>query len=194
MKLALVRHGESFFDQKDKTEKLTPKGEKQVIESSNGLRNCSYSKVHTGSFGRTKESGIVIARKLNLPFISDSRLDEISRGVFNDLPLSVFYEEWSKYDFSFDYVPKGGESINNARKRIFGFLEETLKSEYDSGIIMVTHKGVIANILMRLYGLEYKEAGLDYGEYALLSLVNGKVSLDKFKDLNLLTRDWGNKI
>ncbi|MDO8622918.1 MAG: histidine phosphatase family protein [archaeon] len=194
MKLVLFRHGKSFFDLKDNQEKLTQKGKTQVIESSNELRNCSYSKVYTGSLGRTRESGIIIAKNLNLPIFSDPRLDEISRGIFNELPINTFYEEWSKYDFSLDYIPQGGESINNARRRIFGFLEETLNFNDESGAILVTHKGVIANILMNLYNFEYKEANLNYGEYTILSLIDKTVTLDKFKDLKPLTKDWRIKI
>jgi broad specificity phosphatase PhoE len=190
MRLAVFRHAKSLTDQNTKAEILTLETKIQLVESSNSLKDHNFNKIYTGSLFRTKASGLIIARNLNLEVVLDPRLDEISRGIFNSLPLNVFYEEWSKHGFSFDYVPKDGESINNARRRIFDCLNEIVDSNRGVGAIIVTHKGVIANILMSLYGFEYKEACLDCGEYIVLDLVNEKVTLDKFKNLRPLTKEW----
>lgn len=73
-------------------------------------------------------------------------------------------------------MPEGGESINNLRRRIKEGLD--FVRQYNNPII-ITHSGVISNLLMMLYGFTYKKGFIQEGEKIELILGNGDVVYHK---------------
>ncbi len=189
MRLVVFRHAKIQGVEGTDSERLAQGSEVLLRKSTEQLIGFPYYKVYTGSLLRTRETAEIIAKRLNINVVIDPRLNEISRGVFNKYPLEIFYREWTKHDFSFDYTPREGESINSGRRRIFGCLQEII-SENRSGAVIVSHSGVIANILMSIYGFTYQQASLGCGERVLLDLNGEEVMLTGFRNSTPLTKKW----
>ncbi len=141
------------------------------------MSNVSLGEVIVSSpHKRAKDTAQIISniRGLPLEVVSDWR--EAHRGVFQERPYKEFLEEWSKFNLSYDYIPPGGESVNQLRKRIVSGLDSLLSVKKD--ILCVTHAGLIANILMMLYGFEFDKSLPSPGKMAILGIENDRFTLN----------------
>lgn len=141
-----------------------------------GNRPWKVQRIVSSPNKRTIDTAGPISEKTNLKIVVDPNWGEISRGIFNSLPYSDFLKKWGEYSFDYDFIPEGGESINHGRRRIFFGILDFLEKPEDT--LCVTHAGVVANLLMMLYGVNFDTAQLKPGAFCCLYLNGEEISLD----------------
>ncbi|MBU1146592.1 class I tRNA ligase family protein, partial [Patescibacteria group bacterium] len=149
--ILFMRHGESrsnFLNQlnsdvSNQTNGLTENGKKAVHEVIEGIKNKNFDAIFCSDFKRTKETAAIINEYFHLPIIEDKRLCEVGVGEFEggpDMELDNFrknnLEAWQ------DGNPKGIESFESFKSRVFEFLEEVTKKYAGKKVLVITHGDV----------------------------------------------------
>lgn len=149
--ILFMRHGESRSnllnklnsDVSKQTNGLTENGKKTVHKVLEEIKNKNFSVIFCSDFKRTKETAAIINEGLHLPIIEDKRLREVGVGEFeggSDVALDDFrkvnFEAWQRGS------PKGIESFESFKARIFEFLDEVTKKYAGKKILVITHGDV----------------------------------------------------
>jgi len=125
--------------------------------------------LHSG-MSRTREMAELIATKLNLPMIVDSRLAELNFGIWELQPWDLIHATTGEamvrlVDEPDTFCPEGGETIHAMRDRMLAWHRE-LPAE--GLIIAISHGGPIAALRGTL-------AGLTVGEWLALIPKHGTI-------------------
>ena len=126
--------------------------------------NVIYSSPYVMAVGTAK----YLARKLELETIITRELGERVLGAIGDKKIRMV-SEMQENDFS--YKLSGGESLNDAKRRMSCFINKIRRLEKDKTIAMFTH-----NVAITSYLSEYCNKGfnldnrliLNYGEEAII--------------------------
>ncbi|MDP4144829.1 MAG: alpha-ribazole phosphatase [Bacillota bacterium] len=183
MNIYLLRHGETEQNEK-KTYygsldvSLNEKGKNQALSAKNMLHKIDFSKVFISDRIRTLEMAEIIFEDKEIEFIKDSRINEMSFGIFEGKTYEeigkLYPEEQELWQNNWkEYCPKGGESYAVFYKRIKSFMED-LKKLDEENILIVTHGGVIRTIYCYVL-----DENLDF--YWKFASSNGDISLIKYK-------------
>ncbi len=147
-----VRHGESESNVAGITstesatasaDHLTEKGRAQVQKSAESLKSEEpIDFIFTSPFARTRESAMLIAKELGIPdtrVILEDRLREINTGALDGKSLAEYQKFFTTLEEKFTHAPKGGETLNDVRKRV-GALFYELETRYKGKrILFVSH-------------------------------------------------------
>lgn len=190
-KLSIVRHGETDWNKSPKKVQgqsdilLNEKGRQQAHQLRDFLRknNIDFNVCISSDLSRAVETAQIIKGDSSFICICDSRLRERSCG---DLEGRL----WSEYTKLTSEEKRCVEESDEAMgKRIFECLGDIQKKYIESGsnTLVVTHGGVIKNILTTLLDL-----GLDYEiavqNMAMLTLVyNGQWIITGLQGITLLS-------
>jgi probable phosphoglycerate mutase len=152
-RVTLVRHGQSTWNERSLIQGqndeavLTERGRREALSVAQSLRSLGFARVITSDLRRTRETAAIIANVLELPLSSDSRLRERCFGSLEGQPLSLLDPQSSGISDGVlvdpDARPVSGESFRDVVVRVGSFLDETVDSLDDSGILVVTHGGTI---------------------------------------------------
>jgi 2,3-bisphosphoglycerate-dependent phosphoglycerate mutase len=139
---------------------LSPTGERQLQcfrnQPSDGFR---FKAVYTSSSLRARVTAKALVYKWNLPVTIDPQLREISCGACEGMPVAevqhrypeLWAENASQGNSEFSW-PKG-ESYTNFRRRVFQALSRIAGRNDNARIPVVTHAGVISQVLGAMKGL-----------------------------------------
>jgi len=149
MKIYVIRHGLTELNKQGRVngqidESLTSEG----IEQAQALvLPLSISLIYTSPFLRTMQTVEIINAHLGLPIYPHDGLREIHMG-------SLAGKAWTEIEggdklkiahrsVQFDYTSYGGESAEQAKKRVLGFLKQIHGKHKDHEALIVTHGGII---------------------------------------------------
>jgi len=153
MKLYFVRHGQSESNVLGTTtgwmdSPLTDEGIKQAEETAFSM-HTDFTKMYSSDLIRCKQTAEVLNKKLNLKIVYDKRLRERNFGSLQGKTWEWMRKELDKdmrmidREQKYDYRSYGGESVDDAKERLFDFINE-IKSKYKGEkILVVTHAGII---------------------------------------------------
>lgn len=137
-------------------EPLAPEGIEQAKEAVSRIPE-SILHIYTSPLLRTRQTAEILNSQLNRPVVVRNDLTEINMGTIagrswkemeNGMELKQKHRS-----MQFDYHKQGGESIEDVKKRIMGFLREMSSKHKDHEVLIVTHGGIIR----LLHLLEHKE-------------------------------------
>jgi broad specificity phosphatase PhoE len=120
--------------------------------------------IYVSAYQRTWQTAANIARQLHLTPVIDKRLNEIDNGLVNEMTESEFAQAypdvWQAYvartaDFRFP----GGECGADVQARVKNFFEEKLHQHKDDDILLVTHEGLIRQMMCYVMGLPVYRRG-----------------------------------
>lgn len=204
MKLILVRHGETEWNNSRKTQgtvdtELSERGLLQAERLAERLyRNYKVDFIYTSPLKRAAVTAETIGAKLGIKPVYDGRLIEICFGEWEGL---LFAEIGSKYPDEFAvwasepdkcHVP-GGEPVSEVAERIDSFLSDMKEKHRDECVAVVAHaftsKMIIAQALklaprtMHSIAMDNTSLSvLDIGpERAVLRLLNDTCHLEDMK-------------
>jgi broad specificity phosphatase PhoE len=167
MRLILVRHGETEANAREINEghspgKLTAKGKRQAKLVGMRLRDEKIDKIYVSDLKRTVDTASEIIRHHpKARVVYEPLLRERNQGVLEKSPYGTFSRiVKERGENVLDFKPEGGESINEVKHRIGRFLDRIMKRDKDKTILLVTHGGVIVNMLIKL--LRIPEEGDNY--------------------------------
>ncbi len=154
--IILVRHGETYHNinriiQGQSKSILSSLGIKQAKAVSKYLAKTPIDIVYSSDLTRTKHTCKLILNNRKIPVIYDKRIRERHYGKYQNKSSKIFAKAANKSTKLFtEFKPLGGESILDLYKRAKEFLEFITK-KYDKGtILIVTHGGVMANMLIHI--------------------------------------------
>lgn len=143
MKVYIVRHGEvphnalKIYNTED--EDLTEVGINQAEELRNKIKDIHFDIVISSPLLRATHTEYILTNYDN-SIITDERLRERSCGTLSGEPLEVTdREEYWNYYSNIQYGIS--ENIQDFFRRVFNFLDELKKSDYEK-VLIVAHSGV----------------------------------------------------
>ena len=187
MKYYLVRHGDKIKNAGDPG--LSIVGKKQAQLTAKYFVNKDISAIVSSPFARAKETAESISKKINVAYTIDDRLKErLNWGDDPNLSFEDFLLEWEKTEKNRNHQPRIGLSPVQAGKRFLEVIKEFEDSKRYKNIVIVSHGGIIIDLLRNLFGDEYlvfKKSGfVDGGIFecsiTTLSIENGKYELGEF--------------
>ena len=120
--------------------------------------------IYVSAYQRTWQTAADVAKQLQLTPIVDARLNEIDNGQVGEMTEHEFEqaypEVWKAYvartaDFRFP----GGESGTEVQERVRDFFDEKLRQHQGSDILLVSHDGLIRQMMCHVLGLPVYRRG-----------------------------------
>lgn len=139
----LVRHAHAHWAE-DENRPLSPEGIQDAWRVAYILGENPITDVYSSPYLRARQTIETLVVKLGLHIHTDERLRERELGQHN----AISFEEavhctWQDMDFSFS----GGESNNQAQRRVVQWLQELLVQENQRHILVATHGNLLALLL-----------------------------------------------
>lgn len=162
MKFYLVRHADKakgdYFNlrlQHD-DQPISTLGRKQASKIKKYFEKLSIQSIYVSEYIRTEQTARLLARKLNVVPITDSRLIEIDVGITNrlsDEELKEKYPEvWNAFqDRDRDFRWPEGETGLEAQERIVSFVHSII--DRDGDILVIAHDGIVRIFICYVLGL-----------------------------------------
>ncbi|MFD1018402.1 histidine phosphatase family protein [Thalassobacillus hwangdonensis] len=147
-RLFIIRHSETSGQHEDSP--LTKLGMRQSKILSNFLDHYGYEidKVISSPYLRAKDTIQPFANKKGLEVITDERLKE---RILSEEPLDDFMEVLEETFTDHDYKMPGGESSNEAKRRVRELVDELEQDEEHDNIAIVTHGNLLALLLQTFH-------------------------------------------
>lgn len=185
MRLYLIRHGETLFNQKKcyyghLDAGLSEKGREQAKRLGRFFDEIPLDYVISSPLVRAVDTAKYIIGERNLLIHTDERLMEQNFGIFEGKTMEEilleYPEEWKawNHNFSHHHIAEG-ESFFDVRERIDNFLGECCK-KYDGNVLITAHKGTLGHILASLLSMPlngYWNFVFDQGCYNIVDIQDG---------------------
>lgn len=145
---------------------LTKEGEKEVKKTTEELKKKKIDLIYSSDASRTRQTAEIVNRKLGVEIILEPRLRDIDLGIYKGRSVEEYWQSFSSQKERLFKRPPRGESWDDVRKRMVGFLEEIDKKHKDKRILIVSHKGPLWFLEVTVKGLddeklfEMKQEGL----------------------------------
>ena len=165
MLIGLVRHGETSWNAIGRIQgqtdiPLNEQGIQQAERLATRLEGeqLKWDYVITSDLLRAKETGEVIARKLNIPMLEDDiRLRE---RFFGEIEGTTKEERIAKWGEDVSFTDLGAETFEELQERAVSLFNELYEKYPSANILCVTHGGLIARVLLHLFNdIEDKRIG-----------------------------------
>ncbi|KPJ53505.1 MAG: hypothetical protein AMJ37_01350 [Dehalococcoidia bacterium DG_18] len=195
MRLILVRHGETSWNQENRvlghTEiELNEKGRKQAERLALALKDETLAAIYSSPLRRARETAEEIARFHGLEVVTDDGLKEVDAGELDGLTFQEmmerygdFLKEWVKDEPSLR-MP-GGESIAELQQRTWPAVERMVRDHPDGIVILVSHAFAILSIICKAIGLSlshFRRLRLSTASISILNFGGRGTSLVLFND------------
>lgn len=143
MKVYIVRHGEvphnALKQYNNENEDLNENGIRQANELKEKIKNINYDIIISSPLLRAKHTAQIINVN-NKKILINDKLKERDPGDLSGKPLTVTNrDEYWNYNTTIRYGTS--ENIREFFKRIYNFLEDLKKEDYES-VLIVAHSGV----------------------------------------------------
>lgn len=157
MKLYLLRHGHRGHGEQQDT--LTELGIEQSQRTANHLKKIKLDKIFSATLKRSKGTADIVLKKHSCKKIQYTPLlNEQSVGIFEGKSGSLFKEALVKSGLpEEEFRPEGGENRIDAYNRAKKFIT-LLKKEKAKNILIVSHAGVISDIIPLLLRMPINES------------------------------------
>lgn len=166
MPLYAMRHGRTNFndrglcnDDPARDVHLTDVGVRQIENAAEHLRNVPLQRIITSELPRTRQSAEIINRYHQVPVTAHPALNDIRSG-FDGKPVTEYFSAIA--DDPLHVRPPGGESLQDHKQRIGGFLE-WLREQPEHTLLLVVHEETLRALSVHLHGLDDQQMiGLDF--------------------------------
>src|SRR5574339_932534 len=150
----IIRHADKekgdFFNPllRHQDQPISQKGREESFKWWPYLCGKNISAIYVSGYQRTGQTIEHVAKQLGVDPMIDERLNEIDNGLLDNISEQEVQERypdfWKVYrERSADFRFPGGETGEEACRRIYGFLEEKRQTHPNENIVFVTHEGLI---------------------------------------------------
>ncbi len=120
--------------------------------------------IYVSAYQRTWQTAAAVAECLHLTPVVDARLNEIDNGDVDEMTEQEFEQAypdvWQAYVArTADYRFPGGESGADVQNRIKAFFEEKLCQHMENDILLVSHDGLIRQMMCYVLGMSVYRRG-----------------------------------
>jgi broad specificity phosphatase PhoE len=146
---------------------LSQRGWEQSRQLWDYLCDKEIAAIYVSRYQRTGQTIEYAAKQLGITPVMDDRLNELDSGVLDpmsDEEIREKYPEfWKAYtERTADFRFPGGETGEEACRRIAGFLEEKREAHPDKNIVFVTHEGLIRQLMCYIVDIPVYKRGNFY--------------------------------
>jgi broad specificity phosphatase PhoE len=146
----LIRHGQKVGEAGDP--ELTELGKGQAEKTAGFLKDKSIFRIYSSTYKRSKETAEIINNTLKVGIKFDNRLRErMNWGSIPNQTLEEFLREWEYSNFHREFKPKVGLSSLQSGQDAFEVISGISTSFPHSNIAIITHGGVICDLLRNLF-------------------------------------------
>lgn len=152
MKLFIIRHGETEENQAGIMQghlhgTLTKEGLAQAKEVGISLKDYKFKHIFSSDLKRCVDTAeIVKGFHPDTPLTFTKELREVHLGEFQGKKRGEV--DWDGLGSDvMNRKPKGGESFNELKQRIIGYIKELYKEYSKDDLLLVTHSGVLRQII-----------------------------------------------
>jgi len=157
----MVRHGETEWNatrryQGQQDIELNDKGREQAQKIAARLAKLKFDLIYSSDLKRAKECADLIAAPLGMKVETSSALRERCFGILEGKTRKEAEVEswWAEFKESKGFVPPpGGETREKMRERVINFADEIASKNVGEMILLVTHGGVIRQIVAEIMQL-----------------------------------------
>jgi broad specificity phosphatase PhoE len=160
----IIRHAHkeqgNFFNPRlrHQDEPISPKGQEEARKLWSYLCDKEISAIYISGYQRTLQTIGYVAQQAGITPIIDERLNEIDNGQIEGLGDQEIQEKYPEvwggfHERSADFRFPEGETGEEARQRIAGFLEEKRQLHANETIMAVSHEGLIRLLMCHLMKL-----------------------------------------
>lgn len=145
MKLYLVRHGLTAENaggiiQGHNHGQLTRLGLEQAQRLAERLKSVPFDRIYASDLRRAAETARRIARYQVAPVQYTAQLRERHAGIFQGRPVAEFEQAQAQSGLPHkDFRPAGGESYEELRARVAGFVTELRQAHASATVLLVAH-------------------------------------------------------
>ncbi len=137
---------------------LSPQGQLDAQKLLSFFTDKVVAAIYVSAYQRTQQTIDPVAQRLRLTPIVDDRLNEIDNGSIEGLTdqelQQTFPDVWRAYvERTADFRFPGGETGEEAQRRIADFLAEKRQVHEADTIILVSHDGLIRLLMCYIMGL-----------------------------------------
>lgn len=163
MKIFLLRHGETVWNQEQRTQghtdiDLTPRGRAQALALARSLSGMGIVTVYASPLRRAMETARTIAEFHGVRTCIEEGLKELNQGQLEGLTYQElvtnhqeFLKKWME-----DPVPlrmPGGESMAELQERVWEVIQRIARVHANENVGVVSHNLAIRAILCKVLGL-----------------------------------------
>ncbi len=146
---------------------LSQRGWEQSRKLWDYLCDKQITAIYVSRYQRTGQTIEYVAKQVGIMPIVDDRLNELDSGVLDpmsDEEIQEKYPEfWKAYlERTADFRFPGGETGEEACRRIAGFLEEKRESHPGENIVFVTHEGLMRQLMCYIVDIPVYKRGNFY--------------------------------
>jgi alpha-ribazole phosphatase len=186
MKIILIRHGQTEWNALQKYQghtdvQLNELGRKQATRVAEFLKEQEkFEALYSSDLSRARDTAEIIGSQINLPVFTDTRLRELSFGLWEGMTFSEVYEEYrekfdSWYNNTAEFKVPGGESFNQLVTRSMQALQE-MAAKHNGTVVVTTHGGVIMAVLYHLnVASDLWQGGVEPGSISSFEFNQGSI-------------------
>lgn len=146
----LIRHGQKVGEAGDPG--LTELGREQSGKTAEFLKDKKIVKIYSSTFARAKDTAEIINKTLKVAIVFDDRLRErMNWGSIPNQSLEEFLKEWEYSNTHREFKPKAGISSLQSGQDALSVISEIVTSLPDSNIAVITHGGVVCDLLRNIF-------------------------------------------
>jgi len=159
-RFGLIRHAETLWNRQNRIQghadsPLTARGKKDADAWGRRLSGIAWDRIVGSDLGRAVDTAAIINQHLQIQIQTDPRLREQDWGEWSAKPVDkIQYEELHKLDEAqrsgWQFCPPGGEDRISVWQRSHNALVDAARQWPGDTILVVTHEGVIKNLIYRL--------------------------------------------
>jgi broad specificity phosphatase PhoE len=172
----IIRHAHkekgNFFNTRlrHQDEPISQKGQKEARKLWAYLCNKQISAIYVSGYLRTGQTIEYVAAQSGIMPVIDERLNEIDNGLLDNMSEQEVQQRypnfWKAYrERSADFRFPGGETGEEACRRIADFLEEKRQTHSAENIIVVSHEGLIRQLMCHIMGIPVYKRGNFYVDF-----------------------------
>ena len=166
MKIYLVRHGQTLFNQQKKVQgwcdsPLTQEGIQQAVAVSKTLQSISFEYAYNSTSERAMDTMHYILQDRSVPHAYVKGLKELNFGSLEGEKEADVFTDISVYEKGFEMY--GGETLPTCNQRFMACLETIAKSHVGN-VLVVAHGGVIMSVLNYLDEAQFMKHMQEVGD------------------------------
>lgn len=166
MKIYLVRHGQTLFNQQKKVQgwcdsPLTQEGIQQAVAVSKTLQSISFEYAYSSTSERAMDTMHYILQDRSVPHAYVKGLKELNFGSLEGEKEADVFTDISVYEKGFEMY--GGETLPTCNQRFMACLETIAKSHVGN-VLVVAHGGVIMSVLNYLDEAQFMKYMQEVGD------------------------------
>lgn len=169
MKIYLIRHGETYWNEKRLLQgstdiELNDYGRELARITSEAMKDVPFEIIYSSPLVRARDTAEIMRRDRQIPIVVDERLREMNFGVLEGEYLPDMEKDHTSQLYYLNrepdkYIPENGESFQQVTERAREFIEQVLvpaKEKYDT-VLIAAHGALIRCFLRCIEQREIKD-------------------------------------